>query len=66
VLLAIGRIGEIFIYTASPNGYEIKEDAVVQHVSTDADFTYIVAVEIVDGSSYRIHGFGSAVSFSRF
>ena len=64
--LAVGRTGPAFIYRGSPNGDEIKKDAVVHHISTDADFMYIVAVGAADGSAYRIHGFGPTESLAEF
>jgi hypothetical protein len=60
------RVGPEFIYKVSPTGVEIKENAVVNHVATDADFMYIVAVGSVDGSIFRIHGFGLAESLAEF
>jgi hypothetical protein len=66
-LATIGwRAGQEFIYKASPTGVEIKENAIVDHVATDADFTYIVVVSSVDGSIFRIHGFGLAESLAEF
>jgi hypothetical protein len=62
--LVVGRVGSAFIYRASPTGDEIKKDGVVHHISTDADFMYIVAVGSVDGSAYRIHGFGRTESLA--
>ena len=64
--LAVGRVGSAFIYRASPAGDEIKKDAVVHHISTDADFMYIVAVGAADGSAYRIHGFVPTESLAEF
>lgn len=60
------RTGTEFIYRVSPTGVEIKENAIVNHVATDADFMYIVAVGSVDGSIFRIHGFGLAESLAEF
>lgn len=68
--LAIATVGwhagPEFIYRVSPTGIEIREDAIVNHVATDADFMYIVAVNSLDGSTYRIHGFGLAESLAGF
>ena len=60
------RAGPEFIYRVSPTGVEIKENAIVDHLATDADFTYIVVVSSVDGSIFRIHGFGLAESLAEF
>jgi hypothetical protein len=35
------RAGPEFIYKVSPTGIEIKDNAIVDHVATDADFMYI-------------------------
>ena len=64
--LAVGRAGSTFIYRVSPSGDEIKKDAVVHHISTDADFMYIIAVGSADGSAYRIHGFAPTESLAEF
>lgn len=58
------RTGAVFIYRVSPTGIEIKENAIVNHVATDADFRHIVAVSSVDGTTFRIHGFGPAESLA--
>jgi len=60
------RAGPEFIYRVSPTGLEIKENAIVNHLATDADFMYIVAVSSADGSIFRIHGFGHAESLAEF
>jgi hypothetical protein len=60
------RAGPEFIYKVSPTGVEIKDNAIVDHVATDADFMYIVAVSSVDGDIFRIHGFGLAQSLAEF
>lgn len=60
------RVGPIFIYKISPMGVEIRENSIVNHVATDAEFMYDVAVSSADGSSYRIHGFGHAESLADF
>jgi hypothetical protein len=60
------RTGSVFIYKVSPRGVEIKENAIVDHVATDADFMHIVAVSSVDGGIFRIHGFGRAESLAEF
>jgi hypothetical protein len=52
-----GLAGMEFIYQVSPAGDEIKEHAVVHHLVTDADSSYLVAVNPADGSTYRIAGF---------
>lgn len=65
--IAVGRrAGSAFIYRASPNGDEVKKDAVVHHISTDADIVYIIAVGSADGSIYRIRGFGPTESLAEF
>lgn len=66
-MLTVGwRSRRVFIYKASPTGVEVKENAIVNHVATDAEFMYVVAVSSADGSSYRIHGFGHAESLADF
>ena len=60
------RSGSVFIYKVSPTGVEVKENAIVNHVATDADLMCIVAVSSADGSAYRIHGFGRAESVAEF
>lgn len=63
LMLAVGKRAESpLIYTVSQAGDEIKENAVVHHISTDADLVYIVAVFAADGTSYRIHGFPDSVA----
>jgi hypothetical protein len=65
--LAIGgRAGAAFIYRVSPSGNEIKEYAVVHHISTDVDLMYIIAVGSADGIAFRIHGFGPTESLAEF
>ena len=50
--LAVGKRAESqFIYRVGQAGDEIKENAVVHHISTDADLIYIVAVDSADGTS---------------
>jgi hypothetical protein len=51
-----------FIYQVSQAGDEIKGNAVVHHIFTDADPTYIVAVSPADGGLYRIHGFTDSLT----
>lgn len=51
-----------FIYQVSQAGDEIKGNAVVHHIFTDADPTYIVAVNPTDADVYRIHGFTDSLS----
>ncbi len=60
------RSGPQFIYRVSPTGLEIKENAIVNHVATDADFMCIVVVSSADGSAFRVHGFGLAESLAEF
>ena len=55
-----------FIYKVSQAGDEIKENVVVHHIFPDVDLTYIIAISPVDGSTYRIHGFGLAESLAEF
>jgi hypothetical protein len=55
-----------FIYRVSPDGDEVKEGAVVSHISMDGEFEYIIAVSPADGSTYRIHGFGFTDSLAEF
>jgi hypothetical protein len=64
-LLAVlaGRpVGVEFIYQVSQAGDEIKENAIVHHIFTDIDPTYIVAVSPADGDVYRIHGFTDSLT----
>lgn len=51
--------GGVFLYRVSQAGDEIKGNAVVHHIFTDTDPTYIVAVN-ADGSMYRVHGFSDS------
>ena len=62
VVSANGRANPEFIYKLSLTGYEIKEQTVAHHFSTDADLAYIVAVSPADGSTHRIHGFSDSLS----
>lgn len=58
-----GRPGGLeFIYQVSQAGDEIKANAVVHHIFTDVDPTYIVAVSAVDGTVYRVHGFTDSLT----
>jgi len=58
--IGTGKAG-IFIYRLSRVGDEIKEHGViVRHLFTDADPTYIVAVNAAAGSIYYIHGFSDS------
>jgi len=50
-----------FIYQVSQAGDEIKGSAVVHHIFTDVDPTYIVAVSSA-GDVYRIHGFTDSLA----
>jgi hypothetical protein len=60
--LAMGKPrGLAFIYKVSQAGDEVKENAVVHHIFTDVDPTYIIAVNPTDGSTYRIHGFADSL-----
>lgn len=52
--------GSEFIYKVSQTGVEVRENAIVQHVATDANFTYIIAVSSRDEMTFRIHGFADA------
>jgi len=61
-----GQAGLTFIYKASPEGIELKENAIVYHTWTDVDPLFIVVVNPRDGSIYRIHGFGLAESLAEF
>lgn len=60
------RTGPVFIYRASPAGVEIRRDSIVNHIATDADFVFIVAVNSADGTTYRLHDFGLATSLGEF
>jgi hypothetical protein len=61
-----GQAGLTFIYKVSPEGVELKENAIVYHTWTDVDPLFIVVVNPKDGSTYRIHGFGLAESLAEF
>jgi hypothetical protein len=50
----------VYIFNLNSAGYEVMDDKIVQHSSTDANLSYIVAVSSVDGSAYRIAGFGDS------
>ena len=66
-MVTIGwRLGPVFIYKITPTGFEIKENSIVNHIATDADFIYIVAVSSKDENVYRIHGFGVSESLTDF
>jgi hypothetical protein len=57
-VVSAGRgIRPLFIFKLNNAGYEVMDDKIVQHSSTDADLSYIVAISSVDGSAYRIAGF---------
>ncbi|HSC77454.1 MAG TPA: hypothetical protein VLB32_02725 [Candidatus Acidoferrales bacterium] len=61
-----GQAGLTFIYKASPEGVELRENAIVYHTWTDVDPVFIVVIEPRDGSAYRIHGFGRGESLTEF
>ena len=61
-----GQAGLTFIYKVSPEGVELRENAVVYHTWTDVDPLFIVVVNPRDGSAYRIHGFGRGESLTEF
>lgn len=64
--LAVRRPGFELIYRVSQAGDEVKENAVVHHIFTDVDPTYIIAVSPADGGIYRIHGFvDSLIEFEK-
>ncbi|HEX3105277.1 MAG TPA: hypothetical protein VHQ22_12580 [Terriglobales bacterium] len=56
------QAGSEFIYRVSQTGVEIKQNVVVNHVATDADFMYIVAVSSMNGNTFRIHGFADSLA----
>jgi len=56
------RAGSVLIYSVNQEGVEIKENAVVRHVATDADFLYIIAISSANGNTFRIHGFADSVT----
>jgi hypothetical protein len=60
------RAGQKFIYRVSPAGFEIRENAVVNHTYVEVDPLLIVAVNSADGSTYGIHGFGRRESLAEF
>jgi hypothetical protein len=51
-----------FIYRASEEGDEIKEQVVVHHIVMDGDPTFTVAVSPVTGTAYRIQGFSDSLA----
>ena len=61
-----GRSGLRFIYKASPEGVEIRENAIVYHAWNDVDFMFIVVVNPTDQRAFRIHGFGLVQSLEEF
>ncbi len=61
-----GQAGLTFIYKVSPEGVELRENAVVYHTWTDVDPLFIVVVNPRDASAYRIHGFGRGESLTEF
>lgn len=61
-----GLAGLTLIYKVSPEGLELRENAVVYHTWTDVDPLFIVVVNPRDGSAYRIHGFGRGQSITEF
>jgi hypothetical protein len=64
-LALVGRPG-LFVYRLSRAGDEIKGEAVLHHILTDADPAYIVAVSSGDASMFRVHGFtDSRAEFER-
>ena len=60
------RDGLVFIYKISPDGIEIRDNAIVHHITTDGDPALIVAVRSANGGTYRIHGFGRGESRAEF
>jgi hypothetical protein len=54
--------GVEFIYQVSQAGDEIKGNAIVHHIFTDVDPTYIVVVSAADGGVYLIHGFTDSLT----
>jgi hypothetical protein len=54
--------GSELIYEVNQAGDEVRGDAVIHHVSTDADLMYIIAISRADGSTYRIHGFSDSLA----
>lgn len=63
--LAFGKqIESKLIYRVSQAGEEVKGNAIVHHISTDADLMYIIAVDLAGESTYCIHGFSD--SFNEF
>lgn len=69
-LLAISSVGwhagPVFIYRLSQEGIEVRKNAIVHHVTTDAEANYIIAVLSVGGETFRVHGFNdSLVEYNR-
>ena len=56
------RTGTEFIYKISQTGIELKENAIIRHVATDADLVYIIAVHTTDGRTFRIRGFTDSLA----
>jgi hypothetical protein len=61
-----GQAGLTFIYKVTPEGAELRENAIVYHTWTDVDPLFIVVINPRDGSAYRIHGFGRGESLTEF
>ncbi|HLW82959.1 MAG TPA: hypothetical protein VKS20_13060 [Candidatus Acidoferrales bacterium] len=61
-----GQAGLTFIYKVSPEGVELRENAIVYHTWTDIDPVFIVVINPRDGRAYRIHGFGRGESLAQF
>lgn len=59
-----GQAGSMFIYKASQDGVEIRQNTIVYHTLMDGDSLFIVVVNPRDGSIYRIHGFGHTESLA--
>lgn len=51
-----------FIFRATQAGDEIKGNAIVHHISSDIDSTYVVAVDRKTGSIARIRGFSDSMT----
>lgn len=58
--------GLTYIYRVSPEGAEVKENAVVYHIWTDTDPLFIVVINPNSGGVFRVCGFGRDESLSEF
>lgn len=62
VVSAGRRIPPVFIFKLNSAGFEVKDEKIIQHSSTDADLLYIVAISSADGTAYPIRGFANSLN----